>query len=61
MEKFKGVDNRQLIYDRFSIDQTWKILQQEGGWYSSNPMIGYQGQSYSDIEGKDVDYTSISS
>lgn len=61
MEKFKNIENRQLIYDRFSIDQTWKVLQQEGGWYSSNPMIGYQASSFSDIEGTNVDYSKISS
>lgn len=61
MEKFKGIEDRKLIYNRFSIDQTWKILQQEGGWYTSNPMIGYQGKSFSDIEGIYVDYSNISS
>jgi GR25 family glycosyltransferase involved in LPS biosynthesis len=61
MEKYRDVENRNIIYNRFSIDQTWKSLQQEGRWYASNPMIGYQGKSFSDIEGKDVDYSKVSS
>lgn len=61
MEKFKNLENRRLIYNRFSIDQTWKYLQQEGDWYSVIPMIGYQQESFSDIEGVNVNYSTISS
>ena len=61
MERFREMDQRNLIYDRFSIDQAWKKLQQEGGWFACSQMIGYQAASFSDIEKKNVDYSGISS
>lgn len=60
MEKFRNMEQRELIYDRFSIDQTWKKLQQDGGWFASSQMIGFQATSYSDIEKRIVDYSDIS-
>jgi hypothetical protein len=60
MEKFRNFQDRKLIYNRFSIDQTWKYLQQEGGWYSLYPMIGYQEESFSDIEKRNVNYENVS-
>lgn len=41
---------------KFSIDQTWKTLQRQGGWIATNPLLGKQGASYSDIVKADVDY-----
>ena len=61
MEKMRNISQRTLIYNRFAIDQTWKKLQQEGGWYTSIPMPGYQAESYSDIEKRVVDYKVYSS
>lgn len=61
MEKFRSMEQRNLIYDRFSIDQTWKKLQQEGGWFACSKMMGFQATSFSDIENKVVDYSDISS
>ena len=61
MERFRNMEQRDLIYDRFSIDQTWKKLQQEGGWYACSQMIGFQTSSFSDIEKRHVDYSNISS
>ncbi len=39
-----------------AIDQTWKILQKKDNWISTNPLIGKQIPSYSNIEKKNVDY-----
>ena len=61
MEKFRAMEQRELIYDRFSIDQTWKKLQQDGGWFACSQMVGFQAASFSDIEKRNVDYASISS
>jgi GR25 family glycosyltransferase involved in LPS biosynthesis len=61
MENFRSMEQRDLIYDRFSIDQTWKKLQQDGGWFSCTQMVGFQAASFSDIEKRNVDYSDISS
>lgn len=61
MENYRSLDSRDIVYDRFSIDQTWKRLQQQDRWYATNPMIGFQENSYSDIEKRIVDYSNISS
>lgn len=61
MEKYRFNKNRKFIYDKFSIDQHWKILQHGGGWHASIPMLGYQCDSFSDIEGGYVNYESIAS
>jgi len=37
------------------IDQSWKKLQHDK-WFTTNPIIGSQIQSFSDIENKVVDY-----
>jgi len=50
MEKYRNKQPRNLIYDRFAIDQDWKKYQREGGWYSTVPQIGTHEASYSDIE-----------
>lgn len=60
MEKYRNTEPRVLFYNRFAIDQAWKPLQRQGGWYCTVPALGYQGASYSDIEQRDVDYTQIS-
>ena len=44
----KGFESR-------AIDQSWKKLQKDK-WYTTNPIIGKQMASYSDIEKKQVDY-----
>lgn len=40
----------------FAIDEVWRTLQQEGGWFGSVRQIGRQRPSWSDIEKKFVDY-----
>lgn len=59
MEKYRDTSS-DIAYRRFAIDQAWKQLQQEGGWYCSTPMVGIQEESFSDIEGKTVDYSKYS-
>ena len=41
----------------FAIDIWWKNLQQISNWYIFNPSLGYQRDSFSDIESKVVNYT----
>lgn len=44
------------INQLFICDQSWKILQPEGNWYTFKNKIGIQRPSYSDIQQKNVDY-----
>ena len=39
-----------------ALDVTWKELQKRDNWISSNPILGYQAPSYSDIQKGNVDY-----
>ena len=41
---------------QYALDMFWKRLQPTSEWYITNPAIGKQSESYSDIEGKTVDY-----
>jgi glycosyl transferase family 25 len=43
----------------FALDRYWKQIQARDNWYIVMPPICIQRPSYSDIEKKDVDYTSI--
>ena len=43
-------------YGMYAIDQYWKKLQPNNNWYIFNPILGKQGNSYSDIENKHVIY-----
>lgn len=61
MEKYRQMQPRNSIYHAYAIDQVWKPLQREGGWYSTNPMLGYQTESFSDIEQQIVNYSNLSS
>jgi len=42
--------------DKAAIDQNWKKLQEQEGWYGFNPMPLRQRSGYSDIEKRNVDY-----
>lgn len=57
LERNWNTELRQYIYQRFAIDQYWKLLQRRGGWYTTRPMIGFQTASYSDIGDFFADYT----
>jgi hypothetical protein len=60
LERYRAFDPRRLILDRFSIDQAWKRLQRGDNWFIFTPGVGFQRPSFSDIEGKMVDYTRFS-
>ena len=38
----------------YAIDMYWKHLQKVSNWYIFNPSVGYQRESFSDINGKNV-------
>jgi len=38
------------------MDIYWKQLQKTDKWYITNPVLGYQRMSYSDIEKRITDY-----
>ena len=59
LEMNKHVKPYTLIYSRFAIDQTWKGLQRKDRWFCTDPFIGSQIKSYSDIEKKEMDYKGV--
>jgi GR25 family glycosyltransferase involved in LPS biosynthesis len=48
---YKEKPSRNLCLDIY-----WNKLQKTDRWYSTNPLLGYQRMSYSDLEKKIVDY-----
>ena len=48
-------ENQHLIHI-YSIDQYWKLLQPDNKWFVSNPKLGKQRESYSDILKGNVNY-----
>jgi hypothetical protein len=48
---------RTNIYNKYALDQYWKLLQPRDKWYIVLPTMCIQRPSYSDIEKKNVDYT----
>lgn len=53
---FKGTGR---IIGDYCLDIYWKSLQKKDKWFLSEPILGYQRPSYSDIQKKDVDYTPL--
>ena len=51
-----GVFNRTDTTPSYHIDQTWKELQKKDNWIITEPVLGYQQPSFSDIGNKIVDY-----
>ena len=43
-------------YSIYAIDQYWKKLQENNNWYIFNPLLGKQGESYSDIQKIIINY-----
>lgn len=43
-------------YPIYALDQYWKVLQRKHKWYITNPKLGKQRYSYSDIEKHIVNY-----
>lgn len=60
MERLRAVQPRQYAMIRLSIDQVWKRLQRQDRWFILSPAVGRQRPSFSDIEGRHVDYDSQS-
>lgn len=50
IHKLKTIDRS------YCIDQHWKTLQPDSHWFAFCPVLGYQRDSFSDIEGRDVSY-----
>jgi glycosyl transferase family 25 len=48
------------IYNKYAIDQYWKILQPNNNWFAFKEKIGMQRESYSDIEDVNVKYETFS-
>jgi hypothetical protein len=44
------------IYTKYAIDQYWKILQPSDNWYIFHTKLGFQRESYSDIENRITSY-----
>ena len=53
------MQNQNINYHIWSIDQNWKKLQKKDNWIILKQNLGYQYKSYSDIEYRDVDYTML--
>ncbi|WP_448192909.1 hypothetical protein [Azospirillum sp. sgz301742] len=60
LEKFRHFTPRELIVSRFANDVMWHRLQRIDNWFMPLPAVGGQRVSYSDIEGKVVDYSGVS-
>lgn len=56
MIKFRNPSQKNTVNHFFAIDQLWKQLQLTHRFVTTNPAMGFQRPSYSDIEMKDVDY-----
>ena len=54
LEAFRGCDVKKGLH--IAIDQCWKPLQAQGGWYGFFPQLGTQRPGHSDIENMNVTY-----
>jgi GR25 family glycosyltransferase involved in LPS biosynthesis len=61
MEKYKNIEQRKLVYHKYALDRTWQRLQSRDSWFCTQPMLGQQLPSFSDIEKKLVNYSEFSS
>lgn len=59
MEALQGRMPHDAIAARFAIDQAWKPLQRRDRWYIASPAFGRQRPSFSDIEGREVNYDAM--
>ena len=60
MENFKEGCKKMLMNPEprlFAIDVWWQYLQKQSKWFIFNPSLGYQRDSFSDIENRRVNYT----
>lgn len=59
LEEYKDCAPRELFVSRFAIDVSWHKLQRTDNWYVFSPGLGNQRPSYSDVEGRFVDYSGM--
>ena len=59
LQNSKNHEARQLWVSRFAIDVLWKQLQYTDRWLIFSPAMGHQRPSFSDIEGRMVDYSTL--
>ncbi len=59
LEEHKDYRPRELFVSRFAIDVSWHELQRTDNWYVFSPGLGNQRPSYSDVEGRFVDYSGM--
>lgn len=60
LQRVKDHEVRQFWVGRFAIDVLWKQLQYTDRWLIFSPTMGHQRPSFSDIEGRMVDYDDVS-
>lgn len=60
LESLRALQPRAMVTIRHAIDQAWKALQRRDRWYVCAPAFGQQRPSFSDIEGRVVDYAGLS-
>lgn len=48
-----------LLMSLCAIDVAWKKLMREDGWHICNPLVGIQRNGFSDILGRNVDYSNL--
>lgn len=54
--KYRNPDQKDLVNSLFAIDVLWKQLQITHNFITTIPSIGYQRESFSDIESRNVSY-----
>ncbi len=60
MKRFETQKNAHpLLMSLSAIDVTWKKLMRENNWFICDPLIGIQRPGFSDIMGKNVDYSTL--
>tara|TARA_B100001123_G_scaffold431539_1_gene553147 strand:+ start:644 stop:1390 length:747 start_codon:yes stop_codon:yes gene_type:complete len=52
----KMQDSKKTKTTPYAIDQAWGVLQKQKKWYISNPKLGKQGSTHSDIMGGTIQY-----
>lgn len=56
MSRFTTPEQKDMVNSLFAHDHIWKQIQLENLFITTNPSLGFQRQSYSDIENKNVNY-----
>jgi hypothetical protein len=59
MVRLRHLGQRHRLNRALAVDQVWKINQRSGEWFIPKRVAGEQSRGFSDIEGADVDYRSV--